>query len=99
MKMGGAIMTMDIKGGFAMVNEMSKHLEIASISPNLGDTRTIITHPASTTHSKLTTEQRAEVGITDGLVRIAVGLEAIEDLIADFEQALEKAMIANLATL
>jgi len=90
---------MDIKGGFAMVNEMSKHLEIASISPNLGDTRTIITHPASTTHSKLTTEQRAEVGITDGLVRIAVGLEAIEDLIADFEQALEKAMIANLATL
>lgn len=92
-------MTMDIKGGFAMVNEMSKHLEIASISPNLGDTRTIITHPASTTHSKLTTEQRAEVGITDGLVRIAVGLEAIEDLIADFEQALEKAMIANLATL
>lgn len=99
MKMGGAIMTMDVKGGFAMVNEMSKHLEIASISPNLGDTRTIITHPASTTHSKLTTEQRAEVGITDGLVRIAVGLEAIEDLIADFEQALEKAMIANLATL
>ncbi len=99
MKMGGAIMTMDVKGGFAMVNEMSKHLEIASISPNLGDTRTIITHPASTTHSKLSVEQRAEVGITDGLVRIAVGLEAIEDLIADFEQALEKAMIANLATL
>ncbi|MFD1819229.1 O-succinylhomoserine sulfhydrylase [Pseudarcicella hirudinis] len=91
MKMGGAIMTIDVKGGFEAVNELSKHLKIASISPNLGDTRTIITHPASTTHSKLTLEQRAEVGITDGLVRIAVGLEALEDLIEDFEQALEKA--------
>ncbi len=98
MKMGGAILTFDVKGGFEMVNEMSKHITIASISPNLGDTRTIITHPASTTHSKLTAEQRAEVGITDGLVRVAVGLEAVEDLIEDFEQALEKATIA-LATL
>ena len=75
---------------------MSKHLRIASISPNLGDTRTIITHPASTTHSKLSADQKAEVGITDGLVRIAVGLEAVEDLIEDFEQALEKAMVAVL---
>ncbi|MDR6564622.1 MULTISPECIES: aminotransferase class I/II-fold pyridoxal phosphate-dependent enzyme [unclassified Arcicella] len=91
MRMGGAILTIDIKGGFEMVNEVSKHIKIASISPNLGDTRTIITHPASTTHSKLSPEQRAEVGITDGLVRIAVGLEAVEDLIEDFEQALEKA--------
>ncbi|MEA5140598.1 trans-sulfuration enzyme family protein [Arcicella rigui] len=96
MKMGGAILTFDVKGGFEVVNEMSKHLKIASISPNLGDTRTIITHPASTTHSKLTVEQRAEVGITDGLVRVAVGLEAIEDLIEDFEQALQKATIATL---
>ena len=96
MKMGGAILTFDVKGGFEVVNEMSKHLKIASISPNLGDTRTIITHPASTTHSKLTVEQRAEVGITDGLVRVAVGLEAIEDLIEDFEQALQKAMLATL---
>ena len=89
MKMGGAIVTIDVKGGFEAVNEMSKHLKIASISPNLGDTRTIITHPASTTHSKLSAStDRAEVGITDGLVRIAVGLEAIDDLIADFEGAL-----------
>ena len=91
MKFGGAIVTIDVKGGFEQVNAMSQLLKIASISPNLGDTRTIITHPASTTHSKLTKEQRAEVGITDGLVRIAVGLEAVEDLIADFEQALTKA--------
>ena len=96
MKMGGAILTIDVKGGFEVVNEMSKYLTIASISPNLGDTRTIITHPASTTHSKLNAEQKAEVGITDGLVRIAVGLEAVEDLIEDFEQALEKAMVAVL---
>jgi O-succinylhomoserine sulfhydrylase len=88
MKMGGAIVTIDVKGGFEAVNEMSKHLKIASISPNLGDTRTIITHPASTTHSKLSTKDRSEVGITDGLVRIAVGLEAIDDLIEDFEGAL-----------
>jgi O-succinylhomoserine sulfhydrylase len=90
MKMGGAIVTIDVKGGFEAVNEMSKYLKIASISPNLGDTRTIITHPASTTHSKLTAKDRAEVGITNGLVRIAVGLEAIDDLIADFEEALLK---------
>ena len=94
--MGGAILTIDIKGGFEMVNEFSKNLKIASISPNLGDTRTIITHPASTTHSKLSVEQRLEVGITEGLVRIAVGLEAVEDLIADFEEALEKALVGSL---
>jgi O-succinylhomoserine sulfhydrylase len=92
MKMGGAIVTIDVKGGFEAVNEMSKHLKIASISPNLGDTRTIITHPASTTHSKLSPKDRGEVGITDGLVRIAVGLESIDDLIADFEEALVRVM-------
>jgi O-succinylhomoserine sulfhydrylase len=92
MRWGGAILTIDLKYGFEQVNVFSQALKIASISPNLGDTRTIITHPASTTHSKLTTDQKAEVGITEGLVRIAVGLEAIEDLIADFEQALQKSL-------
>lgn len=90
MKWGGAILTIDVKGGFEAVNELTQHLQIASISPNLGDTRTILTHPASTTHSKLSPADRAAVGITPGLVRIAVGLEAIEDLVADFEQALAK---------
>lgn len=90
MKLGGAIVTIDVEGGFEAVNEMSKYLKIASISPNLGDTRTIITHPASTTHSKLSEADRADVGITEGLVRISVGLEAAEDIIADFEQALKK---------
>ncbi|WP_420153974.1 O-succinylhomoserine sulfhydrylase [Siphonobacter sp.] len=90
MKYGGAILTLEVKGGFEAVNALTQHLEIASISPNLGDTRTILTHPASTTHSKLSKEERAEVGITDGLVRIAVGLENIDDLIEDFQQALAK---------
>lgn len=88
MKMGGAILTIDLEGGFEAVKVFSQQIQIASISPNLGDTRTIITHPSSTTHSKLTAQERADVGITDGLVRIAVGLEAVEDLIADFQQAL-----------
>lgn len=90
MKYGGGILTIDIKGGFEKVVAFSKLLKIASISPNLGDTRTIITHPASTTHSKLPAEEKVALGITDGLVRIAVGLESIEDLKADFLQALNQ---------
>jgi len=88
MKYGGGILTLDLKGGFDKVLAFSKALKIVSISPNLGDTRTILTHPASTTHSKISPEDRAAVGITEGLVRIAVGLEDIEDLKADFLNAL-----------
>lgn len=88
MKYGGGILTLDIQGGFEKVVAFSKHLKIASISPNLGDSRTIITHPASTTHAKLPAEEKASLGITSGLVRVAVGLESIEDLISDFKQAL-----------
>jgi O-succinylhomoserine sulfhydrylase len=90
MKYGGGILTIDIKGGFEKVIAFSKLLKIASISPNLGDTRTIITHPASTTHAKIPAEEKAALGITDGLVRIAVGLESIGDLKADFLQALNQ---------
>ena len=90
MKYGGGILTLDIKGGFDQVQRLSQLLTLVSISPNLGDTRTILTHPASTTHSKLSVEDRAAVGITDGLIRIAVGLEAIEDLKMDFIQALNQ---------
>jgi hypothetical protein len=63
---------------------------LCSLSPNLGDTRTIVTHPASTTHSKLSVEERLAVSITDGLVRVSVGLETVTDVIADLEQALSK---------
>lgn len=90
MKYGGGILTLDVKGGFEKVLALSKSLKIVSISPNLGDTRTIMTHPASTTHSKISPEDRLAVGITEGLVRIAVGLEDIEDLKADFLTALEQ---------
>lgn len=90
MNFGGGILTLDIKGGFEKVVAFSKLLKIASISPNLGDTRTIITHPASTTHAKLPAEEKASLGITEGLVRVAVGLESIEDLKADFIQALNQ---------
>ncbi len=90
MKYGGGILTLDIKGGFEKVQKLSQLLQVVSISPNLGDTRTILTHPASTTHSKLTAEDRAAVGITDGLVRVAVGLESIVDLKEDFLNALNQ---------
>ena len=62
----------------------------ASLTSNLGDTRTILTHPASTTHSKLSEEERQKVGITSGLVRISVGLEDVKDIITDFETVLTK---------
>lgn len=61
---------------------------MCSLSANLGDTRTIVTHPASTTHSKLSEEDRLEVGITDGLVRCSIGLENVEDVIKDLSSAL-----------
>ena len=63
---------------------------MCSLSANLGDTRTIVTHPASTTHSKLTEEERQYVGILPGLIRISVGLEHHTDIINDIQQALEK---------
>lgn len=88
MKFGGGILTLDLKGGYEKVVAFSKALNIVSVSPNLGDTRTILTHPASTTHSKISAEDKAAVGITEGLVRIAVGLEDIDDLKADFLNAL-----------
>jgi O-succinylhomoserine sulfhydrylase len=63
---------------------------MATHSANLGDTRTIVTHPASTTHSKLTAEERAAVGISDGLIRVSVGLEHVADTINDIEQSLKQ---------
>ncbi|CAA9251095.1 MAG: O-acetylhomoserine sulfhydrylase / O-succinylhomoserine sulfhydrylase [uncultured Adhaeribacter sp.] len=88
MKQGGGIVTFVVKGGYARAHQFMDALQIASKTANLGDTRTTVTHPASTTHSKLTDDERAAVGISDGLIRISVGLENINDLIADVEQAL-----------
>lgn len=88
MKKGGGVVSFNIDGGYEAATEFLDKLETLSLSANLGDTRTIATHPASTTHSKLTEEERAAVNITSGMVRIAVGLEAIEDIKTDIDQAL-----------
>lgn len=88
MKQGGGIITLTLKGGLARAQKFIDSLQMISITPNLGDSRSIITHPASTTHSKLSVEERTKVGISDGLVRLSVGLEHYEDIIQDVERAL-----------
>jgi len=88
MKSGGGVVAFEVKGGIEAGRKFLDALEMLSLSANLGDSRTIATHPASTTHSKLTEEERLSAGITPGLVRISAGLEDIEDIIADIEQAL-----------
>jgi O-succinylhomoserine sulfhydrylase len=88
MKLGGGIVTFEIKGGVEQGRKFLNSLQMISHTPNLGDTRTIAIHPASTTHSKLSEEERAAVGITSGLIRIAVGLEDIADIVTDIDQAI-----------
>lgn len=89
MKLGGNIVAFEINGGVEAGVAFLDKIKMCSLSANLGDTRTIVTHPSSTTHGRLSVEDRLEVGITDGLVRISVGLEYVEDIIADIHQALE----------
>jgi O-succinylhomoserine sulfhydrylase len=90
MKAGGGLVTFEVRGGFSKAKEFIDALEFLSITSNLGDTRTTITHPASTTHSKLTEQERIAVGITPGLIRISVGLEDAEDILNEIMQALKK---------
>jgi O-succinylhomoserine sulfhydrylase len=90
MKQGGGIVTFIIKGGFDRAKRFMDALEMILISSNLGDSRTIATHPASTTHSKLSEEERQSIGIFPGSIRISVGLENIEDILTDIGTALEK---------
>ncbi|MCO6501164.1 MAG: aminotransferase class I/II-fold pyridoxal phosphate-dependent enzyme [Vicingus serpentipes] len=85
---GGGIVTFIVKGGLEKGKRFLDKLKMISMTANLGDSRTIATHPASTTHSKLTDEEREEVGILPGLIRVSVGLEHIDDIIADINQAL-----------
>ncbi len=88
MKKGGGIVAFEIKGGLEQGRLFLNSVKMCSLSANLGDTRSIVTHPASTTHAKLTEEARQEVGITSSLVRVSVGLEHIDDIVADIAQAL-----------
>lgn len=88
MKLGGNIVAFEISGGIESGRNFLNNLQMCSLSANLGDSRTIVTHPASTTHSKLSESDRLKVGITDGLVRISVGLEHADDIISDLNFAL-----------
>ncbi|MEO1767571.1 O-succinylhomoserine sulfhydrylase [Thiobacter aerophilum] len=87
-KTGGGIVSFEVKGGKEAAWRVIDSTRLLSITANLGDTKTTITHPATTTHGRLTPEQRAAAGINDGLIRIAVGLEAVEDIQADLARGL-----------
>ena len=89
MKRGGGVVCFEINGGYGKAKQFIDRIQMLSRSANLGDTRTIVTHPASTTHSKLTEDERRAVGISPGLIRIAVGLEHSDDILNDVEQALK----------
>ncbi|HRG83144.1 MAG TPA: aminotransferase class I/II-fold pyridoxal phosphate-dependent enzyme, partial [Chitinophagaceae bacterium] len=90
MSNGGGIVTFELRGGVESGRKFLDALQMLSMTNNLGDSRSIASHPASTTHSKLSEAERQEVGITPGLIRISVGLEHIDDILADIRQALDK---------
>ncbi|HMT79081.1 MAG TPA: O-succinylhomoserine sulfhydrylase [Azonexus sp.] len=87
---GGAIVAFEVRGGREQAWQVVDNCQLLSITANLGDTKTTITHPASTTHGRISPEARAAAGINEGLLRIAVGLEAVEDLQADLERGLSQ---------
>ena len=91
METGGTMLSFEVKGGKAAAFRALNALRIVSISNNLGDAKSLVTHPATTTHQRLTPEQRAALGIGDGLLRLSVGLEDPADLIADLREALDAA--------
>ncbi|MGM0477615.1 MAG: trans-sulfuration enzyme family protein [Bacteroidota bacterium] len=90
MKKGGGVICFELKGGKPLGLQFMDRLSLFSITANLGDTRSIVTHPASSTHSKLSPEEREGMGISEGLIRISVGLESVKDLTDDIRQALRK---------
>lgn len=90
MKRGGGLVSLELKGGLEAGKAFLNNLELFSLTANLGDVRSIATHPASTTHSKLSREERERVGITDGFVRLSIGLEHLDDIWADIDRALPK---------
>ena len=88
MKAGGGIISFIIAGGFERARFFLDQLDLVSLTAILGDKRTIATHPASTTHAKLPTTDRTAIGILTGLIRLSIGLEHVDDLYEDIEQAL-----------
>ncbi len=91
MEMGGNIVAFEVKGGKEAAFRFANALKVIKISNNLGDAKSLITHPATTTHQRLTPEQRAELGIGEGMLRLSVGLEDAQDLIEDLDAALGRA--------
>jgi O-succinylhomoserine sulfhydrylase len=91
MRGGSTLIGFEVKGGKAAAFRVLNALQISRISNNLGDAKSLVTHPATTTHQRLTPEARAELGISEGFIRFSAGLEHADDLIEDFAQALQKA--------
>jgi O-succinylhomoserine sulfhydrylase len=91
MRGGSNLIALEIAGGKGGAFRLQNALRLVKISNNLGDAKSLITHPATTTHQRFTPEERAEMGVSDGLVRLSVGLEHPADLIADLTGALEQA--------
>jgi O-succinylhomoserine sulfhydrylase len=90
MTKGGGVLCFELKGGVESGRKFLDALQLLSMTPNLGDTRSIASHPTSTTHSKLSEKERLAIGITQGLIRISAGLENVNDILADINQALNK---------
>ena len=84
----GAIVSFEVEGGREAAWKIINNTEMLSITANLGDTRTTITHPATTTHGRVSDEEKAKAGVTEGLIRVAVGLEEADDIIADLKRGL-----------
>lgn len=97
MKKGGGVLSFVVKGGLDRGKKFLDAVEMISLSSNLGDCRTIVSHPASSTHAKLTDEEKKATGIEPGLIRISAGLEDLEDIIADIEQAIEVSKMVSLS--
>ena len=91
MEAGGTIMALFVDGGRPQAHALLDALELIDISNNVGDSRTLMTHPASTTHASVAEDKRLEMGITEGMLRLSVGLEDPRDLITDLDQALRRA--------
>jgi O-succinylhomoserine sulfhydrylase len=91
MRAGTTLVGFEVKGGKAGAFRCLNGLKLARISNNLGDAKSLVTHPATTTHQRLTPEARAELGISEGFIRFSAGLEHRDDLIEDLQAALEKA--------
>jgi O-succinylhomoserine sulfhydrylase len=96
MSCGGTVIAFDVKGGKRAAFDFCRALEIVKISNNLGDAKSLVTHPATTTHQRLKEEERAVLGISDGLIRLSVGLEDAEDLSEDLVQALDRAVAPRI---